>query len=111
MLPQVTLGKHCCAQSTHPDNYRPLVGDELVDEMQDLARALKGVRICNINATAAGGGVAELLGGQIPVLRAMGVDAEWRLIHGAPGFYEVTKGFHNALQGAELQSCTPYMYI
>ncbi len=67
MLPQVALGRHCCAQSTNPDNYRPLVGDELIDEIQDLARSLAGVRICQINATAAGGGVAELLGRQIPV--------------------------------------------
>jgi len=102
MLPQVALGRHCCAQSTNPDNYRPLVGDELIDEIQDLARSLAGVRICQINATAAGGGVAELLGRQIPVLQAMGVHADWRLIHGDPAFYEVTKAFHNALQGGSL---------
>ncbi len=102
MLPQVVVGRHCCAQSTNPDNYRPLVGDALIDEMQQLARSLRGVRICHINTTAAGGGVAELLGGEIPILQAMGVNADWRLIHGDPPFFEVTKAFHNALQGADL---------
>jgi trehalose synthase len=102
MLPQVTIGRHCCAQSTNPDNYRPLVGDVLVDELKQLATSLAGVRICQINATAAGGGVAELLGAEIPILVAMGVNADWRLVHGDAPFFEVTKAFHNALQGADL---------
>jgi trehalose synthase len=102
MLPQVVVGRHCCAQSTNPANYRPLVGDDLIDELQQLARSLAGVRICQINATAAGGGVAELLGAEIPILQAMGVNADWRLIHGDAPFFEVTKAFHNALQGADL---------
>ncbi len=102
MLPQVVVGRHCCAQSTNPGNYRPLVGDALIDEMQQLARSLTGVRICHINATAAGGGVAELLSGEIPILQAMGVNVDWRLIHGDAPFFEVTKAFHNALQGADL---------
>lgn len=103
MLPEVRLGRYCCAPSTHPDNYRPLVGDALIDEIQALAQELAGVRVCQINATAAGGGVAELLGRQVPILRALGVDAEWRLIHGTPDFFALTKSFHNALQGAELE--------
>ncbi|MGE5219770.1 MAG: glycosyltransferase [Chloroflexota bacterium] len=103
MLPQVAVGRHCCAQSTDPNNYRPLVGDTLVDELMNLAKSLAGVRICEINATAAGGGVAELLGAEIPILDAMGVDADWRLIHGDAPFFEVTKAFHNALQGADIE--------
>lgn len=103
MLPEVHLGRHCCAPSTHPDNYRPLVGDALIDEIQTLAKELAGVRVCQINATAAGGGVAEFLGRQVPSLRALGVDVEWRLIHGSPDFFALTKSFHNALQGAELE--------
>lgn len=102
MLPQVVVGRHCCAQSTNPANYRPLVGDDLIDELLQLARSLAGVRICQINATSAGGGVAELLGAEIPILNAMGVNADWRLIHGDAPFFEVTKAFHNALQGADL---------
>lgn len=99
MLPKVAIGRHCCAQSTNLENYRPLVGDALIDEVKGLAAELKGVRICHINSTVAGGGVAELLGRHIPLLQALGISADWRLIHGAPAFFQVTKGFHNALQG------------
>lgn len=37
MLSQVAVGRHCC-----PDNYRPLVGDGLVDEMKELVKSLSG---------------------------------------------------------------------
>ena len=42
MLPQVAIGRHCCAQSTNPNNYRPLVGDDLIDELIRLAKSLGG---------------------------------------------------------------------
>lgn len=32
MLPQAIVGRYCCAQSTHPDNYRSLVGDVKKEE-------------------------------------------------------------------------------
>jgi trehalose synthase len=99
MLPKVAIGRHCCAQSTNVDNYRPLVGDALIDEIIELAGELAGIRLCHINSTAAGGGVAELLGRHIPLLQALGLSTDWRLIHGDPAFFQVTKGFHNALQG------------
>ena len=59
MLPKVAIGRHCCAQSTNLENYRPLVGDALIDEINGLAAELNGVRICHINSTAEGGGVAD----------------------------------------------------
>ncbi len=99
MLPKVAIGRHCCAQSTNLENYRPLVGDALIDEINGLAAELNGVRICHINSTAEGGGVAELLARHIPLLQALGLSTDWRLIHGDPAFFQITKGFHNALQG------------
>jgi trehalose synthase len=99
MLPKVDIGRHCGSQSTNLENYRPLVGDALIDEIRGLADALSGLRLCHINSTAGGGGVAELLGRQIPLLHALGLSADWRLIHGDREFFQVTKGFHNALQG------------
>jgi trehalose synthase len=99
MLPKVSMGRHCSAMSTNVENYRPLVGDELIDEVTALARELNGLRICHINSTPFGGGVAELLSRYLPLLQALGVSADWRLIHGRPEFFAVTKTFHNALQG------------
>jgi trehalose synthase len=77
-----------------------VVGDELVDEIDGLARDLKGARVCHINSTGFGGGVAELLSRHVPLARALGIEADWRLIQGTPEFFTVTKSFHNALQGA-----------
>ncbi len=101
MLPQVAVGRHCCAQSTNLANYRPFVGDELIDEIVALADQLKGLRLCQVNATAAGGGVAELLARMIPIYRALDIDADWRLIFGDKEFFTITKGLHNALQGGD----------
>jgi len=103
MLPKVSVGRHCCASFSNIENYRPLVGDAVIDEILELSRRLRGVRICNINATASGGGVAELLSRQIPIYRSLGVAADWRIIHGDKDFFTITKGFHNALQGAEFE--------
>jgi trehalose synthase len=34
--------------------------------------------------------------------RSVGIRADWRLIQGSPDFFSVTKKFHNALQGADI---------
>jgi len=98
--PKISAGRHAGATSINIDSYRPLVGDELIDELLALARALNGVRICHLNSTAFGGGVAELLSRYLPLLQTLGLPADWRIIHGTPEFFVVTKSFHNALQGA-----------
>ena len=103
MLPVVALGRHSCSLATDLENYRPLVGHEITDEIRDLARRLNGIRICHLNATSAGGGVAELLTRYIPLLRALGIASDWHLIHGEPEFFSVTKRIHNALQGADYE--------
>jgi trehalose synthase len=100
MLPSVSVGHFNSAMSTNVDNYRALLGDKLVDELRDLAKDLKGARICHLNSTGFGGGVAELLSRSLPILHALGVSAEWRLIQARPEFFTVTKLIHNALQGA-----------
>jgi trehalose synthase len=99
MLPEVHLGRRSALISLILENYRLIVGDELMDEINLLAQELKGLRVCEISSTAHGGGVAELLPRIIPALETLGIHSEWRLIHGPSEFFIVTKGFHNALQG------------
>ncbi len=99
MLPKVAIGRPNASVRANVEQYRLLVGDEMMDEVISLARDLNKVRICHINSTAYGGGVAELLSRYLPLLQGVGVTAEWRLIHGQPEFFTVTKAFHNALQG------------
>lgn len=102
MLPKVAIARYCCSGATHPDVYRDFVGDELMDEIFQLASELKGLRVCEINATAAGGGVAEVLSRQVPIYRSLGLNVDWCLIYGDKEFFTVTKAFHNALQGTSL---------
>ncbi len=90
-------------------NYRRFVGEDAITEIERLAAPLKGARVAHISATARGGGVAELLQTLVPLMRSVGLDAEWHILSGTPDFFAVTKRIHNALQGAQLD-LTPAMY-
>lgn len=83
------------------DKYRLLLRSELIDEIKALAEDLKGLRLCHINATPFGGGVAELLSSYIPLARGAGISADWQIIRGDHRFFTITKSLHNALQGSE----------
>jgi trehalose synthase len=94
LLQQVNAGNKSLA------DYRSIVRRELYEEIQDLSKRLKGVRILHVNATSFGGGVAEILYTLVPLMRDLGLSAEWGVMFGAEPFFNVTKNFHNALQGA-----------
>lgn len=85
------------------DDFREVAGDDAVDRIRAAAAPLKGARILHVNATAYGGGVAELLATHVPLLRDLGIEADWEVIHGSDEFFAVTKGVHNALQGAPIE--------
>ncbi len=84
-------------------DYRSIIRRDLYDEIQDLSARLDGARVLHINATAFGGGVAEILYTLVPLMRDAGLDTEWGVMFGAEPFFNVTKGFHNALQGADYE--------
>ena len=63
------------------------------------AAALRGRVIWNVNSTASGGGVAELLRTLLGYSRGGGIDARWLVVSGGPAFFEVTKRIHNHLHG------------
>ncbi|AJE80963.1 glycosyltransferase/N-acetylglucosaminyl transferase [Streptomyces albus] len=56
-------------------------------------------RLVHVNATARGGGVAELLHGLVPCQQAAGLNAGWAVIGGDEDFYAVTKLLHHLLHG------------
>jgi trehalose synthase len=85
------------------NDYRSIIRGELYDEIKSLAARLEGARVLNINATSFGGGVAELLYTVVPLMRDVGLDTEWDVMFGEDPFFNVTKNFHNALQGAEYE--------
>jgi len=65
----------------------------------DLKRRLAGRIIWNVNSTAAGGGVAEMLHTILSYARGLGVDTRWLVIGGNNEFFRITKRIHNALHG------------
>lgn len=92
----------------HLAAYEPIVGLEAVERIRDAARGLQGARVLHINATAYGGGVAEVLAAHVPLLRSAGLDAEWHVLRASDEFFKLTKTVHNALQGADVE-WTPRM--
>lgn len=82
------------------DEYAPVVGAGEIEELRALAQPLSERRVEMINSTAVGGGVAEILNRLVPLLEELGVYARWQVMTGGEDFFEVTKGFHNALHGA-----------
>jgi len=81
------------------NEYIPIVGQSVIDDLSLLAERLKGKIIQHINSTPVGGGVAEILSRMVPLLKELGIDARWDVIKGGEQFFEVTKKFHNALHG------------
>ena len=84
------------------EDYRHIVPDETLAEIYARARALYGKHIIHLNATYQGGGVAEVLYSLVLLMNDVGINAGWRILHGSQVFFEVTKKFHNALQGGKL---------
>src|SRR5277367_2933169 len=83
------------------DDYKNIVGAADIDELKFLAQELKGKTIKMVNSTAVGGGVAEMLNQLVPLLNEVEVKTHWEVITGGNDFFEVTKAFHNALQGSD----------
>ena len=102
-LKQVTGGRRYGVPATPLAAYRALAGEEMITELQELAHELQDVRICHINSSAAGGGVAEILSREVPLLKALGLTVDWQVIRADDKFFTVTKALHNALQGARFR--------
>jgi trehalose synthase len=83
-------------------DYAEVIGEERYEQLRTLAKAAKGRSMLHINATAYGGGVAEILQNLVPLLRDAGVDAHWAVLDAPAAFYDITKKIHNALQGMKL---------
>jgi trehalose synthase len=62
--------------------------------------ALRGRVVWNVNATATGGGVAEMLQFMLAYGRGAGVDTRWLVLDGEPEFFTITKRLHNFLHAS-----------
>lgn len=99
-LPASVLTPPVPPPAPHMDDYRPIVGQAMLDSLRFLANELKGKTIKMVNSTAVGGGVAEMLNRLVPLLSELEVATHWDVITGGNDFFEVTKAFHNALHGS-----------
>jgi trehalose synthase len=81
----------------------PLVGAERMARFEATAEAarsaLAGRSVLNVNSTAVGGGVAEMLQTMLAYARGAGIDARWVVIEGDADFFAITKRIHNGLYG------------
>jgi trehalose synthase len=92
-----TLGLHTLEQ------YEPLIGRATVERIAAKAERVRTMRVAHISSTFYGGGVTELLTPLTLMLNATGIDTDWHLIQGTPGFFGCTKKLHNTLQGEDLE--------
>ncbi len=81
------------------EEYARIVGEDVIDQLRQLAVRLQGMKVVHVNSTREGGGVAEILSWLIPLKCELGLNAVWEIITGEQEFYQCTKMFHNALQG------------
>src|SRR5205823_11889366 len=88
-----------------PDRFREvLTGDglQVFEAGREAGRRLMDGRILwNVNSTARGGGVAEMLASLLAYAAGAGIDARWLVIGGDPEFFRVTKRIHNLLHESE----------
>src|SRR3954462_7029508 len=88
-----TLGLHSLEQ------YEPLIGAAVVERISAKANRVRTMRVAHISSTFYGGGVTELLTPLTLMMNATGLETDWHLIQGTPGFFGCTKKLHNTLQG------------
>jgi len=92
--------KNFCPFSTSPpEAYVPILGEERMERLRKIAQRVKGLKMLTLNASAQGGGVAEMLYSAVPFLNMLGVETEWKIICGTREYFEATKELHNLLQG------------
>ena len=86
-----------------PRRLEPFIGEERVERLEQAAEIVRarlaGRRIVNVNSTAAGGGVAEMLRTLLGYAVGAGIDAHWLVIGGDAEFFAITKRLHNGLYG------------
>jgi trehalose synthase len=86
------------------ERFESVLGEaEMVEALataQALRERLARRVVWNVNSTAVGGGVAEMLQSLLSYTRSAGIDTRWLVIEGNPEFFKITKRLHHALHGS-----------
>ena len=87
-----------------PDRLETIIGTERAGRFAAAAASARELlarrMVLNVNSTAQGGGVAELLLTLLAYARGVGIDARWVVIDGNERFFATTKRIHNHLYGS-----------
>ncbi|MBE9514129.1 MAG: glycosyltransferase [Chloroflexi bacterium] len=84
------------------EDYEQFVGAETIERIRRKARLLQDLHVVNLNSTYYGGGVSQLLSSLTLLMNGLGIRTGWRVVHGPPDFFSITKKMHNALQGGKI---------
>ena len=88
-----------------PERYEAILAPAMAEQFRAVREAAAEVFrdrvVWNVNSTAAGGGVAEMLRSLLAYARGGGVDTRWMVMSGNPDFFTITKRIHNHLHEYE----------
>jgi trehalose synthase len=86
-----------------PSRLRPVIGEQRYDALlakgEDFRVWIGGTKIWNVNSTATGGGVAEMLQVLVGYALGIGLDVRWLVMQGDAPFFAITKRLHNRIHG------------
>ena len=86
-----------------PDRLEEVLGRRRLSTFLETAAQVRdnldGAIIWNVNSTAGGGGVAEMLRALLPWARGADINTRWLVVSGSPDFFAVTKRVHNHIYG------------
>ncbi|MFW6233014.1 MAG: glycosyl transferase family 1, partial [Bacteroidota bacterium] len=83
-------------------DYEKFTGGEIIERLEKKAKKLENLHVTHINSTYYGGGVSEMLQSLTILMNNADIETGWRIIQGSPDFFSVTKKFHNAIQGGQV---------
>jgi len=92
-------------------DYERFVGTETIERIRKKARQIQDLHVVNVNSTYYGGGVSQLLSSLTLLMNGLGIKTGWRVVHGPPDFFSITKKIHNALQGGKINLSDRKMQI
>jgi trehalose synthase len=100
----VTEVREVAVSALDPFRLQPVIGvrryNSLLGSAEDFRVWVGGTRIWNVNSTATGGGVAEMLQVLVGYSLGLGLDVRWLVIQGDAPFFAITKRLHNRMHGA-----------
>ncbi len=82
----------------------PVIGaaryEQLIRTAEQLRPTMAGRTVWNVNSTAAGGGVAEMLQVLVGYVQDLDITIGWLVITGDAEFFAITKRLHNQIHGS-----------